>query len=88
MKMLLGLRNHFKDPSHASYNLENDGVFPKQALDSGFLLANRNTGRLLRSNNEFPRVPVHFIDSHNPAAMIGLSKTPRFGALMASRRTR
>jgi alpha-glucosidase (family GH31 glycosyl hydrolase) len=69
MKLLLGLRNHFKDPAHASYNLQNDGVFPQQALDAGFLLKNRN-GNLVRSTiNEFPRVPVHFIDSHNRAAM-------------------
>lgn len=69
MKLLLGLRNHFKDPAHASYNPKNDGVFPKQALDSGFLLKNRN-GKLVRSSiNQFPGVPVHFIDSTNPAAM-------------------
>ena len=69
MKLLLGLRNHFKNPSHASYNVENDGVFPKEAYDAGFFLKGRN-GRLLRTgNNEFPRVPVYFFDSYHKAAM-------------------
>jgi len=69
MKLLLGLRNHFKNPEHASYNVENDGVFPREAYDSGFFLKNRD-GRLLRTgNNEFPRVPVYFFDSYNKAAM-------------------
>jgi alpha-glucosidase (family GH31 glycosyl hydrolase) len=67
--MLLGLRNHFKDPAHPSYNLESDGVFPKEAHDRGFLLRDRD-GKLVRSaRNEFPGVPVHFIDSTSAAAM-------------------
>ncbi len=69
MKMLLGLRNHFKDPSHASYNLQNDGVFPQEVLDLDHALRNASGNRVRSSNNQFPGVPIHFIDSHNPAAM-------------------
>lgn len=69
IKLLLGLRNHIKDPAHASYNVENDGLFPREAYDSGFLLRDRD-GKLVRSaRNEFPRVPVFFFDSYNQAAM-------------------
>ena len=69
MKLLLGLRNHFKDPAHPSYNVQNDGLFPRQLRDLGFRLRDGG-GNFVRSTiNEFPGVPVHFIDSHNPAAM-------------------
>ncbi len=69
MKMLLGLRNHFKDPAHSAYNVQNDGLFPQQLLDLGFALRNRNGSLVRSSQNQFPAVPVHFIDSFNPAAM-------------------
>ncbi len=67
--MLLGLRNHFKDPAHSSYNLQNDGVFPQQLRDLDFRLRNRHGGFVRSTNNQFPGVPIHFIDSYNPAAM-------------------
>ena len=69
MKMLLGLRNHFKDPSHSAYNLQNDGVFPQQVLDLDYALRNASGNRIRSSNNQFPGVPVHFIDSYNEEAM-------------------
>ena len=69
MKLLLGLRNHFKDHHGEAYNERNDGPWPREAYDRGYLLRKAD-GSLLRSvNNQFPREPIFFIDSFNEEAM-------------------
>lgn len=69
MKLLLGLRNHFKDHHGEAYNEQNDGPWPREAHVRGFLLRQRD-GSLLRSViNQFPREPIFFIDSFNEEAM-------------------
>ena len=69
LKLILGLRNHFKDPSTPEYNEENDGLFPVEALDNDYYLR-ASDGKLVRStNNSFPGGPIFFLDSFNDEAM-------------------
>ncbi len=69
MALLLGLRNHFKDPEGEAFNEENDGRFPLEVYEKGFLLRDRD-GKLLRSEiNQFPREPIYFLDSFNDKAL-------------------
>lgn len=69
MKLLLGLRNHFKDHHGEAYNEQNDGPWPREAYEREYLLR-QSDGSLLRSViNQFPREPIFFIDSFNEEAM-------------------
>jgi len=69
ISLLLGLRNHFKDPSSSAYIEKNDGLYPVEALQNDYLLRNYD-GKLARStNNSFPGVPIFFLDSYNEEAM-------------------
>ncbi|MGF1585576.1 MAG: hypothetical protein ACFCUM_09665 [Bacteroidales bacterium] len=69
ISLLIGIRNHFKDPTSERYNEQNDGLFPVEALEKNYLLRNRE-GMLVRStNNSFPGGPIFFLDSFNEQAM-------------------
>lgn len=69
ISLLIGIRNHFKDPISPRYNKQNDGLFPVEALEKNYLLRNRD-GMLVRStNNSFPGGPIFFLDSFNEQAM-------------------
>lgn len=69
LSLLLGLRNHFKDPSGEAYNKAHDGRFPVEVYENDFLIRNRD-GELLRSViNQFPREPIYFLDSYNDEAL-------------------
>ena len=69
ISLLIGIRNHFKDPISPRYNEQNDGLFPVEALEKNYLLKNRD-GMLVRStNNSFPGGPIFFLDSFNTEAM-------------------
>lgn len=69
LSLLLGLRNHFKDPAGEAYNETNDGLFPVEAYENDFLIRNRDGKRLRSVINQFPREPIYFLDSYNEEAL-------------------
>ena len=69
LKLILGLRNHFKAPDSPDYNQENDGPFPLEAYEKGYLLRDDQETLVRSENNQFPGGPLYFIDSYDEEAM-------------------
>ncbi len=71
MKLLIGIRNHFKAPaSDGGYHHEvNNGPYLHEATEKGYLLKDAE-GKLERiTNAEFPRGTLYMLDARNPEGL-------------------
>lgn len=71
MKLLIGIRNHFKaEADDGGYHHErNNGPYMREAMRRGYLLKDGD-GRLVRiTNAEFPRGTLYMLDAGNPEAL-------------------
>ncbi|MDQ1910517.1 glycoside hydrolase family 31 protein [Paenibacillus sp. GD4] len=71
MKLLIGIRNHFKAPAEDGgyHHGINNGPYVHEAMEKGYLLKDAE-GQLVRiTNAEFPRGTLYMLDARNPGAL-------------------
>ncbi|HEY0829371.1 MAG TPA: hypothetical protein VGE40_14825 [Bacilli bacterium] len=71
MKLILGIRNHFKAPESGGgyYDNVNNGPYIMDALEQDFLLKNPNGSLVKITNAEFPAGTVYVLDGSNRKAL-------------------